>query len=131
MKIKRVITEDDAKPSGLLKPCAELRKLLAENPGLPLLFSTDCYPTMDDRYKTSFCFFVKAEKTKFLDCANPVDDERSYLCDDDFEQDVRDMLDNLPEYEGLTDEELDREAEEIVAMYEPYWRDCIHVHTTN
>ncbi len=130
MKIKHVITEDDTKPSGLLKKCSELRKLLAENPDLPVLFSTDCY-SVDNRYETSFCFFANVEKTKFLDCTNPIDDERSYLWDDNFEQDVRDMLDNLPEYEGLTDEELDKEADEIVAMYEPYWRDCIHVHITN
>lgn len=98
-----------------------LLQLIKENPDLPIvpMVATEC--VCDDSYRYWMAEWSRAVVTKYW-CS----DERIYQYDD-FDELVEDWIDNNYEnYEGLSDDELTKLAEDKVNDYE--WVDAIIVY---
>lgn len=121
------MTEQEKKPCGLLHDCHELRKLILENPGLPLLIfaGEDCN---SGDYSYMSCSTVSASVGEFLDFQQTVNDERCYTDRDEFQEDLEDKL--YQTFDG-SDKEFEEYAEEILCEYDPYWKPCIIVYVDN
>lgn len=117
-------------PTGFVKSTEKLRKLILENPDLPMVvLATDEANNGD--WCTMFCSIVYAELGEFLDCMQEINDERAFTDRDEFEESVYDKLQYSGDYDDLSEEELDAKTKEVVAAYEPYWRKCIIVTVSN
>lgn len=121
------MTEDEKKPSGLLHDCHELRKLILENPGLPLLIfaGQDCNI---GEYGYMSCGVVSASVGEFLDCQQTVNDGRCYSDRDDFQEDLENNL--YQDFSG-SDREFKEYVEKILREYDPYWKPAIIVYVDN
>lgn len=122
------MTNDKERSTGLLHASDELRKLLIENPGLPLLIFAGQEATCDDWYYSS-CSRISASKGEFLDCEHrKVHEEQCYTDRDEFEEDLYNNLDD--EFDG-TDEEYEIYIQNKLKEYEPYWKPAIIVYVNN
>ena len=101
----------------------ELRKLIIENPDLPLLvFAGEEAYLEDGRHYWMCCSGCHAELGEFLDCGVTEDGCGAVFID-------RDKL-----YDAVYDyyhEETDEYAEEMVHSYDPYWKKCIILYVDN
>ena len=112
--------------TGLLHSTDELRKLIIDNPDLPMLiFAGDDCNSGDWAYMS--CSHVSARIGEFLDCAQTVNDERCYDDRDDFRADLEDKF---YDFDG-SDQEFDTFIDNKLLEYEPYWRPCIIVYVDN
>ena len=106
------------------KQTDELKKLIAENPDLPIcvVVSSDVvYEDWGSWYAPKLSF----ELGEILDCEQDINDEKVYTDRDDFEEDVQYILACGDE---LTDEEYEKKVAEIMAKYEPFWKDVIVIY---
>ena len=90
-----------------------LLQLIKENPDLPILpfVATEC--VFDDKFSYWMAEWCKAEVGEYW-----VSDERIYFSDD-YDELVEKWIDNNHEnYPNLSDEELEKLAEEKVSSYE-------------
>ena len=118
--------ERERRPTSLLTASDELRKLVIENPDLPLLiFAGEDCNTGDYCYTT--CSDCHAELGEFLDCMQEVKDERVYTAREDFQADLED---NYYDFDG-SDKEFEQFIENRMMEYEPYWRKCIILYVDN
>lgn len=111
---------------GIVTDNTELKKLILENPNLPLLvFATEYANSGEWSAELASC---RCDKGIVLDavkdCWLPRDD-RVYTDETDLEEDIRDALDDIQE--GLNDEEFDNLVSEKMKALEPYWKECIIV----
>lgn len=101
---------------------AVLLNLIKENPDVEILpmVHRDCI--FDDSWAYWMAKWSSAELDKYY-----VSSERVYKYSDDFEELVERWIDNnYEDYEGLTDDELEAKATEIINGYE--WTDAIIVY---
>lgn len=111
-------------PTGVLFAAQDVRKLMMENPDLPVCFlATEEANTGD--YNTMFCTSVHAEIGEILDCQQDINDEIIFTDRDHFEDELYCMLDYSDDFDS--EEAIDTEFKRLVAEYEPYWRKCILV----
>lgn len=123
--------ERERRPTKMLTASDELRQLVIENPGLPLLIFAGEEANQGDYYYMS-CTSCSAEIGEFLDCMQEVNDERCYTDRDMFAEDLADNLYYHTENaETMDDEEWDKYVEARVAEYEPYWRKAIILYVDN
>ena len=123
---------------------SELRKLIAENLDLPIVFLVDSEVVADADYCGSwYCSDIKCYVGEILDC--DFSDEKVYSDRGDFEDDLEDSIwNNIEEYlprckscksggcdTCVSDGEFDEIFSEELKKYEPYWTECIIVHGTN
>ena len=105
----------------------KLRKLILENPGLPLVvFAGEEANSGDHSWMT--CTDVSCDKGEILDCVGP-NDELIYTDRDELEDDVGDELYN--EVGDIPDEEYEKLLREKMSKYEEFWTECIIVYVTN
>ena len=99
----------------------ELRKLLIENPGVPLVIFAGEYASLGDYAYISY-------KGEILDCMQEVNKEKLYIDRAEFEEDLYDYLYEYYEmadsYDG-TDENFEAYFKNQLKEYEPYWKDAI------
>lgn len=121
------MTEQEKKPCGLLHDCHELRKLILENPGFPLLIfaGEDCN---SGDYSYMACSTVSVSVGEFLDCKQTVNNEWCYTDRDEFQEELEEKL--YQTFDG-SDREFEEYAEEILREYDPYWKPCIIVYVNN
>ena len=121
------MNEREKRPAKLLTATDELRKLIVENPGLPLLvFAGEDANSGDWSYCS--CNSCYASLGEFLDCMQEVNDEKCYCDRDDFEDDLGD---NVFGDGDLTEEEYNKILAEKIKEYEPYWKPCIILYVNN
>lgn len=119
--------QGESKPTGLLAATDELRRLILENPNLPLLVfaGEDC--NIGD-YSYMACSNVRASLGEFLDCQQTINDEYCFTDRDEFRDEMEDLL--CDSFDGS-----DREFEEFIKKklneYEPYWKPCIILYVDN
>lgn len=114
----------------LLNECQELKRLIAENPDLPLaFFAEDTGIYIDYGYLS--CNSATAEKGEVLDCYQEINDEKAFTSRDDFEEDLRDTLWGIDEYRNLSDKEFDEVFKKEKSKYDDKWKDCIIVYVGN
>nr|DAU56345.1 MAG TPA: hypothetical protein [Caudoviricetes sp.] len=121
---------NETKSSGLLNSAEGLRKLILENPTLPLLVfaGEDC--NYGD-YSYMSCSYVNASVGEFLDCLQTVNDELCFTDRDEFKEEIADRLSCEDGIESLSDKEFDERVEKEAAQYEPYWKPCIILYVNN
>lgn len=118
--------EHETRSTKLLHTTDELRKLIIENPDLPLLvFAGEDANSGDYSYMS--CGYVSASKGEFLDCVQEINDERCYTDRDDFQEDLEY---NNSDFDG-SDAEFEKFIENKLMEYEPYWKPCIIVYVNN
>ena len=119
------MTEYEKESTWLLHATDELRKLILENPELPLLVfaGEDCN---SGDYSYMSCGRVTASIGEFLDCQQTVNDEHCYTDRDDLESDIECRSD----FTG-TDEEFTDYIKARMELYAPYWKPCIIVYVDN
>lgn len=122
--------EYEKTPTGLVFPTDELRRLMMENPDLPLVVLAGEEANPDREYTYMFCGSVRANLGEFLDCNQAVNDECSYFDRDEFEEDLEEKLaDEAPA--GMIEEDFQALLKKELAEYEPYWKPCIILTVNN
>lgn len=126
-----MITQDDKRPLyGVVKKTDELKKLILENPDLPLVVLCDTDVCCGEDYASYFAPGVDFSIGEILDCDQEVNDERIFTDRDEFEEEVFNMLDCSGDYDNSSKEQLEARVKEILAEYEPYWKKCIVICAT-
>lgn len=124
------MTKFETLPTGFAKSTEKLRKLILENPDLPMVVLANDEANNGD-WSTMFCSYVSADLGEFLDCCQEINDERAFIDRDDFEEEVADMMAYSGDYDDLSEAEFNVKLNEILAQYDPYWRKCIIVTVGN
>lgn len=121
--------EKEKLPTGVVMANDDIRKLILDNPDLPLVFVASDTACCDD-YSSMFCTDVSAYIGEMLDCQQDINDLIIYTDREDFEEAVFERLELDPDFDG-TDDEFDAELKRIIEEYEPYWRKVILVEVSN
>lgn len=126
------MTNEERKPTNLLNSASELRRLIIENPDLPLLVFAGEDANPGNYWGYMSCSYVSAHVGEFLDCAQTVNDEKCYCDRDDFEEDLEYILcDNCDMGEEEFEERFPDLLKQELAKYEPYWKSCIILYVNN
>lgn len=114
----------------LVHDAEELRKLMSENPDLPIVVIAGEEANNGD-YCWMYCSDVSFGIDYILDVNTPYDKDESIFTDkSEFMDAVTDfMADAVPD--GASEEELDARIAAEVAKYEPYWKKVIAIYATN
>lgn len=112
-----------------LNECQELKRLIAENPDLPLAFFSEDTGDYSSGYIS--CSAVTAEKSEVLDCYQEINDKKAFVGRDEFEEELQEMLCGIDEYRDLSDEEFDEIFRQEKSKYDDKWKDCIIVYVGN
>ena len=104
----------------------ELRKLIADNPGLPIAILVG-QEAASDEFAYTYCTDVRCYVGEILDIDLP--DRDTIITDrDDLKDYVDDMLDD---FWDLSDADYDKKVAEKLAEYEPHWKKAIIVLADN
>ena len=115
------------KTLNLLNSTAKLRKLIIENPDLPLIvFAGD--EANNEGYSSVYCSKVVAYIGEILDCENDACD-RIYDDRIEFEEILSDKL--AEEHPELSDDEFGELLKKRLDEFEPYWEKCIILYVDN
>jgi len=101
-----------------------LKKLIAENPDLPLVVLVGDEANTGD-YSYMFATSVSAEIGEILDCQQEIKDDVCFTDRDEFEEAIADGMSDSGDYDNLEDWEFEEIVAKKAAEYEPYWRKCI------
>ncbi len=116
--------------SGFVHDSAELRKLIAENPDLPIVVLVGEY-AYSGEWGYEYCSNVSCGVEVILDCEIPFGDGIVPTDKEIFKESLADHLISLPGIEDLTDEEFDTRLKEELAKYEPHWKKVIAICADN
>lgn len=119
----------------LIHDLPELRKLILENPELPIVVVVGENATCDD-FELTYCSDVCCDIEEILDCELPAEyfglnAKRVYNDREQFEQDISDMLASDDSTADMTDEEFQQRVAEEIKLYEPCWRKVITILSDN
>lgn len=122
-----MLKQVESRPTELLTSTDELRRLILENPSLPLLVfaGEDC--NIGD-YSYMACSSVNASLGEFLDCQQVINDEYCFTDRDEFQEEMENRL--CDSFDG-SDEEFKKFIKAKLAEYEPYWKPCIILYVDN
>ena len=112
----------------LTQNTVELRKLILENPELPIAVLAGGHANTGD-YPYMYCSNIHFEISEILDCDFLDADGLVYRDRDDFENDIANYL--APEYEGESDEKFEKAVQKEIDKYEPYWKKVIAIYVDN
>ena len=119
------------KKTGYLKDTTELRKLIIENPDLPLVVMAG-YDACYSDWSWTYCSKVTAYIGEILDCEQDFNDEHIYEDREFFADDVYDYYYNKrDEHFDETDQEFEDYIEKQIKKYDPYWKKCIIIYADN
>ena len=114
---------------GIIHENTNLKKLIAENPDLPIVVLAGEYANSGD-YGWEYCRYVECKISEILDCDTPFKNyDHVYSERDEFEEDLVSYLANR--CEELTDEEFSELLKAEIARYEPHWKKVIAVFADN
>ena len=112
----------------LSKESDELKKLILENPDLPIVVLAGEEANGGDYY-WMFYSSISFHIDEILDC-DFLDYDDTVFCDRDrLEEYIEDML--YDEYHDKSDEEYDEAIKSKLAELEPYWTKVIAIYATN
>lgn len=106
----------------------ELKKLILENPDLPIVVLAGEEASGYDFYWT-YCSSVSCHISEILDCDYYDYDDTVFTDRDRLEERIEDML--YDEYYGKPDEEYEKAIKDKLAELEPYWTKVIAIYATN
>lgn len=106
----------------------ELRRLILENPDLPIVILAGEEANGGD-YCWMFCSSISFHIDEILDCDFYDYDDAVFTDRDRLEEYIEDML--YDEYCEKTEEEYDKAIKDKLAELEPYWKKVIAIYATN
>ena len=118
---------------GIVKNSDELKKLIAENPDLPIVVFARGGANSGD-YTYMCCTHVSASVCEILDCETPYDGEIIETDRDNFDEEMEDWLwDVMVDKYGVSpdENELQKLLADEKARYEPYWKKVIAIYAGN
>lgn len=104
----------------------KLKKLIAEHPDYPIVVMVG-YEVVGDDYGWWYAPEIRFSLGELLDCEQKINDEKTYIDRDDFEEDVRYFVECDDRFDNSTDEEIEAEVRRILLTYEPYWTKVIKI----
>ena len=115
----------------IVKDSADLRKMIAENPNLPIVVMSS-YEACTDEYYWTYCSDVRCEVGEVLDCECPWKEGRVYSDRIEFEEDLVDYLsDTIENANKMSDEEFNNLVATQKDVYEEYWHKAIIIKADN
>ena len=112
----------------LSKETSELKKLILENPDLPIVVLTNEDSYNGDCY-WMFCTRISFDIGEILDCEYFDYDDAIFTDRDRLEERIGDDL--WDEYHDKSEEEYEEAIKREVEKYEPYWKKVIAIYATN
>lgn len=112
----------------LAKNSDELKKLIAENPDLPIVVLAGEEASSHDWYWT-YCSSISFAISEILDCEFYDYDDTVFTDRDRLEEKIGDDL--YDEYYGKPEEEYDAAVNRELEKYEPYWKKVIAIYASN
>ena len=110
-----------------IKQTDELKELIAKYPDYPIVVMVDYEVVGGDDYGWWYAPCLSFDIGEILDCEQDINDEKTYIDRDEFEEDIIAKLEWEDEYDNLSDEEFDKVVAEKMAEYEPYWKKVIQI----
>ena len=110
-----------------IKQTDELKKLITEHPDYPIVVMVGTEVVADDTYGWWYAPCLSFGIGEILDCEQDIDEEKTYIDRDEFEEDLIDKLSWDEIYDKLPDAEFDKIVEQKLNEYEPYWRKVIQI----
>lgn len=112
----------------LTKKSDELKKLILENPDLPIVVLAGEESNGGD-YPWVFCSSISFGIDEILDCDYCDYDDTVFCERGRLEEYIEDML--YDEYHDKSEEEYEEAIKREVEKYEPYWKKVIAIYATN
>ena len=106
----------------------ELKKLILENPDLPIVVLAG-QNSITDCHSWTFCSYISFDIEEILDCGYVDYDDTVFTDRDRLEEFVVDEL--CDEYEDKSEEEFDEAVRKRLAELEPYWKKVIAIYADN
>ena len=106
----------------------ELKKLIAENPNLPIVVLASDEANCGD-FCWQYCCSVSFELGEILDCDYYEDDDTVFTDRDRLEEKISDDL--YDEYHNKSSEEYDEAVNRKLEELEPYWKKVIVIYASN
>lgn len=116
------------KEISLIKDTSELKKLIIENPDLPLVVLCNYELCADDSYSWWYAPSVKFEIGYILNCEAEINPDHIYTDESELEDDLVNYLEDEEQYKNLSDTEFDKVVKEKLKEYEPYWKKVIAIY---
>ena len=116
------------KSYSLIKETDELKKLILENPDLPIVVLAG-ENANDGYYGWMYCSSISFGIDEILDCDFRDYDDVMFTDRDRLEEYIGDML--YDKYSEKSDEEFDAIVKENLKRYEPYWTKVIAIWANN
>ena len=114
---------------GLVHDSADLRKLMQEHPGCPVVVLVDEESACDD-YAWTYCLRIHCAMSQILDVVTPYDNDENVFTDkEEFRDAIAEAIDDA--HPCYTDAELEEAVEAEYKKYEEYWRDVIAIYASN
>lgn len=116
----------EKRPTEMLFATNELRKLIIENPDVPLLVfaGEDCNR---GEWCYESCTNCSVKLGEFLDCMQEIDPE---ICFDDRDEFQEALEDHYSDFDG-SDNEFEQFIENKMLEYDSYWKKCIILYVNN
>lgn len=116
----------------LIHDASDLRRLIAENPTLPIVVLAGEEACSYDWYWT-YCCDVKFGFTEILDMKTPYDDDggKIFTDRDELYEAVFERFEDDPRYADLESPEFDAAVNAEVKKYESGWIKAIAIYATN
>ena len=112
----------------LTKNSDELKKLIFENPDLPIVVLASDDASFGD-WAWTYCSSVSFHIDEILDCDFYDYDDTVFADRDRLEEYIEDML--YDEYHNKSEEEYETAIKNKLAELEPYWTKVIAIHASN
>ena len=112
----------------LVQKTDELKKLIFENPDLPIVVLAGEYAN-SGYWGWTYCSSISFGIDEILDCDFYDYDDTVFNDRDRFEEAIADML--CDEYGDKSNEEFENAIKNKMAEFEPYWKKVIAIYATN
>ena len=109
-----------------VKQIDELKELITKYPDYPIVVMV-ANEVVDDDYGWWYAPCLSFGIGEILDCEQDIDEEKTYIDRDEFEEDMYNKYEDDEEYENLDNYEFDEMIENKLKEYEPYWRKVIQI----
>ncbi len=115
----------------IVKDSTELRKMIAENPELPIVVMAS-YEAVTEEFYWTYCSAVHCEVGEVLDCEIPWKEGIVYSDHIEFEEDLSDYLsDTIENAAKMSEEEFKHLLNVQKDVYSEYWHKAIIIKADN
>lgn len=109
-----------------VKQTDDLKELITKYPDYPIIVMV-ANEVIGDGYGWWYAPCLSFGIGEILDCEQDIDEEKTYIDRDEFEDDMYSKYEYDEEYEKLDNYEFDEMIENKLKEYEPYWRKVIQI----